>query len=108
MKRSLVALALALALSNTALAGGDYSNAVVIQDMCDYAGQAGKIAYNIKAGVTHNWTREYFTNMVSTGHYADEKNRQAQIWAVNYGFDQASDLQDAYMKSWAHCMDLFN
>ena len=50
--------------------------------------------------------QEMFAKMEASGLLNRGKDRIAYRYAFDYGFDQATDAKDAYMKAWANCMDL--
>jgi opacity protein-like surface antigen len=102
MKNSILALLLVM-LSGSAMA--DYSQTVARQRYCTATGRIGAAAYQDRLKGT---PKEAIWEKVASGLQKGGKDAETLRFAVNYGYDQAVDGEDAHMKSWANCMDVLN
>lgn len=102
MKKLIVAtLLLSIIVAESAFAGG-YSAAVERQEFCDHIGGVSKNVYDGKQAGS---TKQHFIDMGARASAVDPTNAKLIKFAINYGYDEATDGKDAYMKSWAYCMD---
>lgn len=91
--------------SSVAYAGNAYQQALARKDFCDHASDAAHLAYLGRvAGDPKQRYEEKFAPEMHTGDRGDAIIR----FALDYGYDQALDVKDARMKTWAYCMDHSN
>lgn len=97
-----VLFVLGILVSGVALAG-DYSQAVAREQYCGSAGKISGLAYR-----DHNngISKEETLDRVSRAHKkAGGSIDKHDMFAINYAYDQATSVEDAYMTTWAWCMD---
>lgn len=113
MKKTILAITLALSLSNVALAG-DYSVAAERETRCNGRAKFALGLYDLSKvspdGVTDSVKpklhKEYWISSAEAGVFDDEKVREMEIFEVNYVFDKATSQKDAFITAWTHCMDV--
>lgn len=110
MRKNIVTLALAgmLAMSFGATAvAGEYQHAVAQQQYCDGMAQMSVIVFNDSRN--NGTTKEHFYELsAKSDEGRPEVEKKIITFAINYGHDDATDAKDAYMKTWAYCMDAIN
>ena len=103
MKKTIIIVALTL--SGNVFAG-QYTDAVITQNICDSSGKAGILGY--KARLSHKPV-SYIDNQLGP-EPEDVHSFKHDAWANvraagYYGYNEASDEKDAYQMAWASCMD---
>lgn len=87
--------------ANIALAG-TYSDAVSRERFCSSIGGMARVVYEARLrGEPKQKYLDLAASSMNTGDRGDAMIR----FAIDYGYDQASDGKDAHMKAWANCMD---
>jgi len=106
MKKTII-IALLAGMSSVASAS-DYSSAVARQEYCSNSGEYARMVYDGR--ISGKAKQVYFdeTAHITAGHDDDDRVNRVIAFSINYGYDKATDGKDAYMKSWAYCMDRMN
>lgn len=99
-------LVLALAfilLSGTALA--DYSQAVARREYCTTIGKIAEQAYNWRTDKYLKRSKQDYLNVWADDLRPGVRNADVTQYAIDYAYDRATDEKNAYMMTWAYCMD---
>lgn len=87
---------LTLALLTQSAVAADYEAQVRRQKVCSQMGEIGAMFYKLKEQGT-SYNEVSFDKTTRSGRISEE--------IAHYGYYEASDLKDAYMRGWAKCMD---
>jgi hypothetical protein len=100
----LLALVL-LAISNLAFSD-TYSNVVAAEETCKTQGELALHMYNMKEGDPVKFSKDFFIDNINNPPAKGYRRHEMNQYTVEYVFTKAFSDRDAYMQSWAHCMDL--
>lgn len=81
---------------------GNYSDAVSRGRFCSSMGGMARTVFEARQrGEPKQKYLDLAASAMNTGDRGDAMIR----FAIDYGYDQATDGKDAHMKAWANCMD---
>lgn len=103
MNKVIVAACLlaSLIISMPAVAG-DYTHSLAVNTYC--RGTAG-FSSDTYLGRVAGKSKQEFIDQAQHILKDNDVGSEILLFAINYGYDQATSQKDAYMTSWANCMD---
>ncbi|KXS31507.1 MAG: hypothetical protein AWT59_2374 [Candidatus Gallionella acididurans] len=111
MKKTVLALAIALSFSTVAQAyeyspnADNYTVAHSRDKFCSDEADWGANVYT-QVKMVGKVSKESEMSVVTNDKYATDLEQEINARAVNYAFDEADSAQDAYQGTYAECMDL--
>lgn len=96
---------LAALCTSQAFAQSSYTHTAAKRSYCSSMGGISRVVFE---GKERGDSKEKYLDMSKSMLDAGDRSAEILRFSIDYGYDKATDSQDAHMSAWANCMDRIN